>query len=364
MWQQGGSLGAVSRFNFAVAFFTAIAFLTLAPLVKRGRSVIAVRVGLLFQVGFFLSVLALGTRAGHFLEFLGALNGMGMGSFWVGQNMLIQQAIEPEQRPRYWGYVSACWSATALVGPFTGSRLVAGLGEVTGYRVIFSLAACGYAVAALLSAGLATRGSDQPYRLVDGLVDRFAGHPWRRVLAAHIVSGFRDSILSFLPSLLVFMVTGDAKIMGNFSLVTSAVGLVTNTLTGRLLPRARWRTSMLLSGCAQAGAALLMLANLSLATLLLYSLVVALVGPLLGVPLLTHSFDTIGAGGSDSQVERIVWRELCLVTGRCTGMILMLLLSANLSQNQTAMIILAAVAAAAVGPALILRRTLPQGAVR
>lgn len=358
MWQQGGSLAAVSRFNFAMAFCNAVAFLALGPIVKRGQSVIAVRIGLLFQVSFFLTVLALGHRAASFLELLGAINGLGTGAFWVGQNMLIQQAIEPDQRPRYWGYVAACWSATSLVGPFTGSRLVAGLGAGVGYQVIFGLAAAGYAVAALVSAGLITRGSDAPYHLKEGLVDSAAGRPWHRVLTAHIVTGFRDGTLSFLPSILVYGISGDARIMGNVSLLTSAVGLVTNTLTGRVLPRRRWLASMLFSGLCQAGAALLMLSSLSVTTLLLYTLVGALVGPLMGVPFLTHTFDTIGAAGGDSQMERIVWREVFLVTGRCTAMLLLLFLSGLVSQEQTATITLAAVAVAAVMPALIMGRHL------
>lgn len=357
MWEQGGSLAAVSRFNIAAAVATAVAFLALAPIVKRGRSVVAVRIGLLFQVAFFLCVLSLGHQAARFLELLGFLNGLGGGSFWVGQNMLIQQAIEPDQRPRYWGYVAACWSFTALVGPFTGSRVVAGFGPGVGYQVLFGLAAAGYAMAALVSAGLVTKGSDLPYHLVDGLVDRATFRPWHRVLAAHIVYGFRDGTLAFLPSILVYGISGDARIMGNVSLVTSAVGLVTNTLTGRLLPRKRWRIAMLFSGTCQATAALLMLANLSVTTLMLYTLVGALVGPLMGVPSLTHSFDTIGAGGSDIQVERLVWREVCLVIGRCSAMLLLLGLSQKVSQTQSASITLAVVAAAAVLPPLILGRT-------
>lgn len=357
MWQQGGSLAAVSRFNFAVAFANAVAFLVLASMVKRGRSVVAVRIGLFFQVAFFLSVLALGHQAARFLEVLGLINGLGTGAFWVGQNMLIQQAIDPAERSRYWGYVAACWSLTTLVGPFTGSRVVAGFGPDLGYQVVFGLAAAGYALAALVSAGLATTGSDLPYRLANGLTDHAPARPWHRVLAAHIVGGFRDGTLTFLPSILVYGISGDARIMGNVSLVTSAVGLVTNTLTGRLLPRKRWLASMLFSGIAQALAALLMLANLSVTTLLLYTLVGALVGPLMGVPNLTHTFDTIGAGGGENQVERVVWREVFLVIGRCTAMLLLLGLSQTVSQNQSATILLAIVAAVAVLPPIILGRT-------
>lgn len=358
VWERGGDLVALSRFNLAAAICTAVAFAALGPMVKRGRSVVAVRIGIIVQVAFFLAILSLGPAAGTYLEVLGAMNGLGMGSFWVGQNMLIQEATDPQGRSRFWGYVGACWSATALVGPLTGSRVVAGLGPELGYQVIFGLAAVGYALAGLVSAGVISRGSAQPYQLREGILDDGQHRPWRRVLAAHIVAGFRDSVLSFLPLILVYGVTGDPKIMGNFAFITSAVGLVANWATGRLLPRRRWWAAMLFSGLGQAGAALLMLANLSVTTLLLYTLIAALVGPLLGVPFLSHTFDTIGSGSGDSQMERIVVREVFLVAGRSFGMLLLLLLSNLLTQEQTAATMLAAVAVAAVLPALIVRRNL------
>ncbi|MFZ5815863.1 MAG: MFS transporter [Bacillota bacterium] len=358
MWERGGDLGAVGRFNFTLFLAMAVAFLAMGPMVKRGRSVIAVRLGLLFQFSFYLLVLALGDQAGGYLELLGAVSGLGHGAFWVGQNMLIQQATEPGERSRYWSYVGASWALTALIGPFTGSRLVAGLGATLGYQVVFSLTAAGYAAAALVSAGLVTRASDQPYRLADGLADRLPGRPWWRALGAFVISGFRDGVLGFLPLLLVYVVTGDPRMMGNFSLLTSAVATASNWLTGRLLQRRHWLAAMLVSGLVQAGAALLMLSNLSVTTLLLYSLVVAVAGPLMGVPFLSHTFDTIGAGGGDTQMERIVWREVFLVVGRCAGMLLLLGLSRWFGHEPTAMIILAVAAVAAVLPALIMGRTI------
>ncbi|MFZ5824482.1 MAG: MFS transporter [Bacillota bacterium] len=358
VWERGGDLVALSRFNLAAAIAMAAAFVVLGPMVKRGRSVVAVRIGLLVQVAFFLAILALGAEAGRYLEALGTMNGLGMGAFWVGQNILIQEATGPEGRARFWGYVGACWSATALVGPLTGSRVVAGLGPELGYQVLFGLAAASYALAGLVSVGVSSRGSAQPYHLVAGLLDDGLHRPWWRLLAAHVVAGFRDSVLSFLPLILVYGVTGDAKIMGNFAFITSAVGLASNWATGRMLPRHRWWVAMLVSGLCQAGAALLMLASLSVTTLLLYTLIAALVGPLLGVPFLSHTFDTIGSGHGDSQMERIVVREVFLVAGRSGGMLLLLLLSSLLTQEQTAAAMLAIVAVAAVLPALIVRQSL------
>ncbi len=357
LWDQGGDLADLGRYNLASPIALALAFLLLGPMAKRGRSVVAVRIGLLLQVSFFLAVLLLGTRASQYLELLGALTGLGQGAFWVGQNMLIQQATAPDERPRYWSYVSASWSFTALVGPFTGSRLVAGFGPGLGYQVVFGLAALSYGLAALISAGIFTLGSNLPYRLRDGLREHMVGHRWWRTLAAHVVAGFRDGTLSFLPSVLVYVATGDARMMGNFSLITAAVGLVANWLTGRFLPRHKWYQSMLISGLLQAGAASLMLVNLDYTTLLLYSLVGAMAGPLLGIPFLTQTFDAIGADGGESQMERIVIRECCLVLGRSFGMILLLLMSHSFTQQQTAMTALGLVAIAAVAPALILGRT-------
>lgn len=358
LWDQGGDLSALGRYNLASPVALAIAFLILGPMVKRGRSVVAVRIGVLLQVAFFLAVLLLGTRAGHYLELLGALTGLGQGAFWVGQNMLIQQTTAPEERPRYWSYVSASWSLTALIGPFTGSRVVAGFGPGLGYQVVFGLAAVCYALAAVISLGLSAQGSALPFRLRNGWVEHMADNRWWRTLAAQAVAGFRDGTLSFLPSVLVYVATGDPRMIGNFSLITSAVGLVSNWLTGRFLPRHRWYHSMLISGLLQAAAASLMLVNLDYSTLLLYSLVGALAGPLMGIPLLTQTFDAIGADGGDHQVERVVVRECFLVIGRSSGMILLLLFSWLLTQQQTAMVALALVALAAVAPALILRRTL------
>lgn len=359
MFEQGGDLGALSRFNFAVFVASSLAFLVLGPLVKRGRAIVAVRIGLLLQVFFFLAVLALGSQAGNYLSLLGAASGLAVGSFWVGQNILMQRSTtEPEARARFWGYHSACVSATALIGPFTGSRLVAGLGHGLGYQVLFGLALLCYAAAAILTAGVQAEPSSQPYRLLDGLRDDRPGRPWWRTLGAHATFGFRDGLLSFLPSILVYIATGDAKAMGNLSLITSAIGLVTATLVGRKLGRQRWLAAILLSGLIQGLAAFAMLLELSFTTLLLYMIVVAFCSPFLNVPFITHTFDTIGSTGPDLEVERIVVRECFLVVGRAGGTLFLLLMNGwAASQESAAMITLSVVAATAVAPGLILGKS-------
>lgn len=354
MWQQGGSLSSLSRFNMAVYLGGAVAFLILGAAVKRGRSILAFRIGLALQAAFFVAVLLLGERSGWWLTPLGLLSGLGSGAFWAGQNMMIQESISAADRGRYWGYAGAVASAMALLGPLSGGWMITALGDGAGYRLIFLSAAASFGLAWALSQGISPVPTDSPYRLLDGLWDHSPYHRWGRVLSAHLFTGFRDGILAFLPAVLVYASTGDALAMGNFAVITNAAGLVANWAVGRFVRPGRRFGAMLVSGLLQATSALVLLARLDYGTLLIYTLSNALFGPLQGVPFLALTFDAIADAGRDRQVERMVVREISLVIGRAGGMLLLLGLSLGYGAEQTSTIALALVALVALVPVLVL----------
>lgn len=357
MWEQGGSLPVLAGYNAAAFATSALSFVLLGPAVKRGRPGTAYQIGLALQALFFMTVLALGSRAGDWLYALGALSGFGTGAFWAGQNMLVQLATTPADRGRYWSYVFAIFSGATLAGPLAGGWLIEGLGKGLGYPAIFGLAGVAFLLAAIGGRGLNGQGADRPYELRAGFADTAPGRIWTRVLAAHVVSGFRDGILSFLPAVLVYAATGEALAMGNFVVITSAVGLVANWATGKWLKPGRGYESMLVSGVLQALAAMVLWARTDWATLMLYTLSGALFGPLQGVPFMAITFNAVGAGERDLQVERLVAREVALVTGRVAGMLLLLGASRWIGPDRTASVSLMLVAAAALAPAFLMRRS-------
>lgn len=358
LWDQGGNLTSLTRFNLALYVGGGLAFIALGRLVKSGGAIAAYRLGLALQSAFFILVLFLGRRSAEWLEPLGLLSGLGVGAFWAGQNLLNQQATTPETRRRFWGYIGVLFAGSSLAGPVAGGWLIARLGEAPGYRLVFALAALSFVAAAALSAGVRSGGSSESYRLKAGVYGGDSARDdqnWRRVLYAHVVGGFRDGVLAFLPAVLVYAVTGDAETMGNFAAITSAVGLTANWATGRWL-RGRHRfVAMAAGGLMQALGALVLLAHMSYGALLAYTLVVAVFGPLQGVPWLELTFNAIGAGRRDRQVERIVVREIALVVGRVLGMLMLLITARLVGEARTATIALGLVALAAIPPAWLLR---------
>jgi YQGE family putative transporter len=112
--------------------------------------------------------------------------------------------------------------------------------------------------------------------------------------------------------------------LGDFSLISSAVALVSFYVVGKWL-EPRWRKLAVLVGIVMMIVVILpFFWRLNYATLLVFGISTALFMPLFTIPITSVVFDMIGKNeqSAEKRVEYIVLRELALNMGRMLGTII------------------------------------------
>jgi YQGE family putative transporter len=136
-----------------------------------------------------------------------------------------------------------------------------------------------------------------------------------------MAQGVREGVFGFMIGLLVYLSTKNEMSLGNFSLISSAVALVSFFAVGKWI-KPRWRKLAMLIGVLMMIVVILpFFWQLNYATLILFGVGTSLFMPLFTIPITSVVFDLIGRNeqSAENRVEFIVLRELALNSGRMLG---------------------------------------------
>lgn len=125
--------------------------------------------------------------------------------------------------------------------------------------------------------------------------------------------------------LLVYIAAQEESKLGQFTLITSAVSLVCYWAAGKWL-KPKYRSAGMFWGALLLVAVIVpMLWTVNYGTLLIMGIGTSLFIPLYMLPMVSSSFDLMGESKESAgmRVELIVLRELCLMTGRLAGTLIL-----------------------------------------
>ncbi|GIP38795.1 MFS transporter [Paenibacillus sp. J31TS4] len=332
LWKVKNDYGMIAQFFLATQLLLAAFFWLAGKWVKEANKMNTLRAGIAVSALFYAGVLLLGPKAVHYVWLLGGVQGAAMGLFWAAANVVYFEVTDPDTRDRFNGWGGLLGSLAGMLAPWISGFLITRMTASTGYRLIFSLSLAIFLGTVVLSFFLKKR---PPL----GRYDWFYGfrqlarprHPWRRIGAAMAAQGVREGVFSFLIGLLVYIATRNEQKLGNFSLITSGVSLVSFWAVGHWL-KPRYRKFGMLAGIAMSILVLLPFFHaINYTTLLLFGIGTSLFLPLLLVPSTSIVFDLIGRSedNAERRVEYIVLRELLLSSGRVAGTVLFLVLLAG-----------------------------------
>ncbi|MFC4303624.1 MFS transporter [Cohnella boryungensis] len=327
IWKASNDFFRLGSFTLITHLAMGITFWIAGNAAKEGNKMTVMRLGIAVYVVFYGAVLLLKESAIHYTEVLGIVQGIAMGLFWLAFNVIYFEATEPDNRDRFNGWAGTIGSLIGIAVPWSSGLIISRMGGASGYRAIFLLSLGIYVGAIAVSFFLRNRRTSGNYdwRWVYPLL-RNRRTDWRSVLGALTAQGVRESVFGVLIGVLIYIQTGSELKLGNFMLVTSAVGFVSFLLAGKWLTP-RWRNAgMLIGAIALAAAVLPLVIGISYGSLLAFGVGAALFFPLYTLPMTASVFDLIGQD-EDSvrrRVEYVVARELALNLGRVAGMVLFL----------------------------------------
>jgi YQGE family putative transporter len=324
LWKAKNDFALIGWFAFAHQITMALTFWLAGKWVKEHNKMNSLRLGVAVAALFYLIVLLLQQQAVHYVWLLGGVLGLSSGFFWLAFNVVYFEVTSPHNRDRFNGWAGLIGSGVGMIAPWISGWVITRMPGTSGYRLIFAVSLGIFVIGVVVSFFLRKRKVSGTYEWMYGYRTLAKpGSPWKPVFVALIAQGVREGVFGFLIGLMVYIATKNEMKIGNFSLITSAVGLVSFYVVGRWLKPAYRKICMLVGVAMMIAVILPFFWQVSYATLLMFGIGVALFMPLYTIPMTSSVFDIIGRDqdSAEHRVEYVVLRELGLNFGRMLGTI-------------------------------------------
>lgn len=319
LWKVENDYLTIGLYNLSAFVASGFTFLIMGRFVKQANKMISLRLGVAISAAFYLAVLLSGEKAVDFAVWLGLLQGIGTGLYWLAFNVIYFEITNPMNRDSFNG-LNGFWGSIAwMISPWVAGFIISSMDNTYGYRIIFTISGIIFSIGVVISFFLKHRKVQGHYEFLPILKSiRKENKIWKSISLAMVAQGAREGVFAFLISLLVFMTTQNEMKLGNYNLITAAVALLSYYLVGKYLHYEWRKKSMLLATIMLSVVMLPLFWKVNYMTLIWFGIGTNLFLPLYLVPLTSIVFDAIGKDrdSAEHRVEFVVIRELGLNIGR------------------------------------------------
>jgi len=330
LWKLKNDYLIIGFFNLFHYLFIPLTFIVAGKFAKENKYFVSIRYGIYISIIFYLTVLLLGKSAVQIEILLGIILGTSLGFYWLGFNILYFENTDPKNRDRFNGTNGLLNSLAFIIAPFLSGWFIAKFSDITGYRLIFIVSVIFFIIAVILSYWLPQKEQSNKYDIKSVFMELMKKNSaWRNIFLAMMMQGLRDGIILFLIGLLVFIVTKNEFRLGLYTMIVYGVTFITYYITGRILPKDKRNTAMLIGSIFMAVAVLPLFFHVSYLNLLMYGVITSIFAPLYFIPLTSQVFDCIGRSknGVELRVEYIILREFGLGIGRIISVTIFILMA-------------------------------------
>jgi len=308
--------------------------------VKEYNKMNSLRLGVALSGIFYLLVLFFQKQAVDYVFFLGFVQGMAAGFFWLAFNVVYFEITGPGNRDKFNGWAGLLGSGAGMIAPWVSGFLIVRMADTSGYKLVFTISLVIFVIGVAVSFFLKKRKIPGKYEWFNSFKNlKRKGNPWRRAFPALAAQGLREGLFGFIIGVLVYIATNNELQVGNYALITSAVALISFMLAGKYLrPRNRYY-SMLIGAAFMSLVIFLFFWDLNYLTLIIFGVGTAFFLPLFTIPMVSSVFDLIGRDEESAihRVEYVVLREIGLNLGRILG-VLMFIIVISYSHDQIVLI--------------------------
>ncbi|WP_338592930.1 MFS transporter [Paenibacillus sp. Y5S-9] len=332
LWKSRPDYAMLGWFTLSQQLAIGLTFWLAGKWVKEHNKMSALRLGTALSGIFYMIVLWAGSKAVDWIWPLGILLGCSLGLFWIAFNVVYFEITDRENRDLFNGWVGLLGSMTGIIGPWFSGLIITRMTDNTGYRLIFTVSLVIYVIAVVFSFFLKKRKVSGTYRWSEPWIQLSKrDSPWRTLGLGLFAQGAREGVFAFLIALLVYLATAQEYKLGQFSLITSAVALVSYWAAGKWF-KPQYRSKGMFIGALILLVVLLpLLWKVTYGTLLIMGIGSAVAMPLYVLPMISAGFDMMGTSGEnvEKRVELVVLRELCLMLGRLCGLVIFIVTVLN-----------------------------------
>ncbi|MNC16024.1 Major Facilitator Superfamily protein [compost metagenome] len=280
--------------------------------------------------------------------------------YWVGYLVLMYDVSDERNRIHYLAMNSIFFTLAGLVGPALAGRVIALNDGLHGYIIVFGIAFFMFLLPAVGSLKIKAKPSrHKAYYLRHTLSMMKRSPEWLRGLWGFFALGLLQGIMLFLPNILLYQVMPREDHIGYMSVLFSLITIVMGMLISRYAKASHTTLYLWVSGIGLIAAASLLLAGLSLWSVVSFMVLYSFFNPLQGNTLTSHYYNHVGKLPlkGNFRVESVVLRETFLNTGRVISITALILLLQEVEGRQLAFILLGGAVCQLILPILIGQKT-------
>lgn len=337
LWKVKSDFSMIGWFVLTQQLVNGLAFWMIAKWVKEYNKMNCLRIGVVLSALFYLIVLFLGPLSVKMIWLIGTVQGLSLAFFWLSFNVVYFEVTGPDTRDRFNGWSGLLGSLAGMTAPWISGILITRMKHPVGYRLIFTLSLIIFVIAAVISFFLKKRPPQGRFEWLYAFRSlKHAEDPWRRLFPALIAQGIREGVFMFLVGLMVYLATKNELKLGYYTLITSAISLVSYYIVGNWIKPAVRSQAMLVGALSITAAIIPFFVSINYTTLLIFGIVVSLLYPLYVIPITSVAFDAIGRTehSAEHRVEYVIFRETGLNIGRIAGTAMFLVVVSTTASTQ------------------------------
>jgi YQGE family putative transporter len=275
-----------------------------------------------------LAVLVIGEGAPSHVVFLGLLNGLSIGFYFLGQHELTFEVTTPRNRDRFFSLNQIFAASLRLFSLYLASRIIALFRAPAhpdrGYQILFAISLALYLALFFESFAFGGRAVRRSYAWWAALREHMKPR-MRPVMGAYLLWGLRNGLFWFILGVLIYRASNSELTVGNYDWLTQLILLVMGYWLVRAAhPGNRGRFLGWSAFLDVAGVGILVW-RLDVTTLLCFVVLYAVATAVFKVTFTSYSFDIMeAAGGPGRTLENLAVREVPLNAGRVLGLLLFL----------------------------------------
>lgn len=339
LMSQSRNMDVVLIYNMLSFSGTAVGMFLSADVVHRFHPGVVSVLGILGYNLLYLQLIFLNTRAAEFVVLLGLTNGLAGAFYWISYSQLLTEYTDLSNRDSGMAIVSIMSSIINLVVPLLSGVLISAAGRQVGYNLVFVLAfAMGLvtAVGAIRLPKLQSKETQKAHHK-SALSLILQQKPLQFTLLSEGFKGVREGAFGFILSILLYRLIQSEALVGFSTFLSSGVSIFSFLIISRRIVPANRIKSMEIALVSLFAFSVVFVFFVNPVMLILFTVVNAFFAGFI----LNSSFGLFLDAVQVLPEARILRpelfavKELCLATGRCAGVLVIMAIDRATGGNLT-----------------------------
>jgi len=325
LWKESNSFILIAKYQLMQYLFVPITFTFAGWLSKRKNGIWALRIGIIFFIISFSSILLAKEAIIDYIYIFGILFGIAAGFYWLAFQVLSFDFTCTDNRDTFNGYNGFIASAAGSIAPLSAAFIIEKSQDSKGYFIVFFISLVLFVIQIIVS--FLIKSQNYSCKLDFGKVIKKSNTEWEDIRKVIFIWGFRDVVIIFLVQILIYTTTESEMALGKITFVAAIVSCFSYLLEQKIIKPARRLRSMQIGAIFLFIAVIGLVFNINYMFLVVYTILNAMFIPFFMIPINSATFNILNINHLEEyRVEYIINKEIIINLGRILSTVILILL--------------------------------------